>query len=106
MTTTKRKLWQTLVALIFTAAAAHTGVALAAHDVPATTVTFAIIPTLVLGTVTTRWAGTPTTRTYTCPQPGCGISVTTTGQDPATERQMRTIATDHTGHTTPAPAGH
>lgn len=94
-----RRIWQATIATIFAVGAAQTGMTLADHAVPATTVAVSIIPMLMVGAFTVRAAGARTRHTYTCPTAGCDMAVTVAGLDAVAERDMRALAVDHTQHT-------
>jgi hypothetical protein len=101
-----RKLWQTAIAAIFAAGGVSTYLTLTDHHVPAPTVAIYIATLAACGAFTVSAASTPKRRAYTCPTPGCGITFTTTGQDPVTDRQMRTLAASHALHSPASTARH
>lgn len=96
----RRKLWQATVAVFFAGSTAVSGWSIASHGVPAHDSLFAIACMVGFGALITRSAGSPRTHTYTCPQPGCGISARSRGNDPAVDRELRARITNHAQHTT------
>jgi hypothetical protein len=91
----RTKLLQALAAAIFAAAAVQTGLTLTDHHVPVTYVVTSITTMLLTGINFLRTSRKATT--YTCPE-DCGLSITTTNQDPQNEQSMRDLATNHSLH--------
>lgn len=98
----RRTLLQLAVATLFAYAAIRTGMVLTDHDVPTLYVVLPISFAVSTGLSAVNFFG-PKPRTYTCPAPGCGISIQINRVDDATEQSMRDLATDHAAHAATRP---
>lgn len=78
--------------------AAQTAWTAARYGVPATTIGVAVGSIVYTGLSLSALAARPRTKTYTCPVPDCGTTITTTGQDDTTNTRYAALAADHTRH--------
>jgi hypothetical protein len=94
----KHRLGTALVVTITLIVAIRTAWIATDHDVPVSTIGIAAGSIVYTGIGFYTQLTRPRPKVFTCLTPGCGITITATGQDEATKTRLAALATDHTLH--------